>query len=141
MKAPWHLWVVGVLALVWNGFGAMDYVLTRYDVTAYTAMMAPELKLALEAYPRWMDVVWALAVWLPLLGAILLLSLKKSAAVAFGIGMVLVLVAGFYNYVMIDPPLNVIAGPYALIFWAVVAVLSILQWLYARAMARSGVLV
>ena len=24
VKTPWHLWVVGVLALLWNGFGAYD---------------------------------------------------------------------------------------------------------------------
>jgi len=24
-KAPWHLWAAGILALVWNGFGANDY--------------------------------------------------------------------------------------------------------------------
>jgi hypothetical protein len=25
---PWHLWLVGVLALLWNSFGAFDYVMT-----------------------------------------------------------------------------------------------------------------
>ena len=39
MKTPWHIWVVGIFALLWNAFGALDYVLTRYDVAAYTANM------------------------------------------------------------------------------------------------------
>ena len=25
-KTPWHLWVVAVLALLWNGAGAFDYL-------------------------------------------------------------------------------------------------------------------
>ena len=141
MKAPLHLWVVGILALAWNGFGAMDYVLTRYDVSAYTAMMSPGMKTALAAYPTWMNAVWALAVWLPLLGAVLLLSLRKSSAVAFALGFVFALVAGFYNYVQSDPPLNVIAGPAVLYLWVLVAVLALAQWLYARAMSKAGVLV
>ena len=25
-NAPWHLWLIGVLALAWNSVGAFDYV-------------------------------------------------------------------------------------------------------------------
>ncbi|MDU8942878.1 hypothetical protein [Ovoidimarina sediminis] len=141
MKAPWHLWLVGIAALIWNGFGATDYVLTRYDVEAYTSMMSPEMKATLAAYPVWMDVVWALAVWLPLLAAIQLLSQRKSAAVTFGLGLIAALVAGAYNYILTDPPLNVVAGNAVMILWVAVAVIALLQWLYARAMAKAGYLV
>ena len=29
MKKPTHLWIVGFLALIWNGIGCYDYVMTR----------------------------------------------------------------------------------------------------------------
>lgn len=27
-KAPWHLWFVGVLSVLWNGFGCFDFTAT-----------------------------------------------------------------------------------------------------------------
>ncbi len=140
MKTPWHIWVVGIFALLWNAFGALDYVLTRYDVAAYTANMPQALKDQLAAYPVWMNAVWALAVWLPVLAAFLLLSQKKAAAGVFGIGFVLVLVAGGYNYGLSDPPLNAVAGDYVLWFWIAVTIISFLEWIYARTMSKKGVL-
>lgn len=31
---PWHLWLVGVLALLWNCIGAFDYAMTETHNTA-----------------------------------------------------------------------------------------------------------
>ena len=28
MKTPWHLWVVGVVSLLWNGFGGYDFIMS-----------------------------------------------------------------------------------------------------------------
>lgn len=41
-KAPLHLWVVGVLALVWNLIGAMDYVMTQMRNENYMSAFTPE---------------------------------------------------------------------------------------------------
>ena len=38
---PAHLWVVGVLALLWNLFGAYDYVMSRLRDAAYVRKMMP----------------------------------------------------------------------------------------------------
>ena len=43
---PWHLWVVGVLSLLWNAFGATDFVMTMLNRDAWFDMMTsvgPEL--------------------------------------------------------------------------------------------------
>jgi len=32
---PWHLWVIGVVALVWSAMGALDYVMTQTRNEAY----------------------------------------------------------------------------------------------------------
>jgi hypothetical protein len=34
-KTPWHLWAVGVLGVLWNGFGATDYFMTKTQGDAY----------------------------------------------------------------------------------------------------------
>ena len=29
LKAPIHLWIVGILSLLWNSFGGYNYTMTR----------------------------------------------------------------------------------------------------------------
>jgi len=26
-RTPWHVWLVGIVALLWSSFGAMDYLM------------------------------------------------------------------------------------------------------------------
>ena len=35
VRTPWHLWVVGVLSLMWNTFGCYDYTMTKLDSETY----------------------------------------------------------------------------------------------------------
>ena len=28
-KTPWHLWAVGGVSLLWNGYGAYDFIMTN----------------------------------------------------------------------------------------------------------------
>ena len=41
-STPWHLWAVGVVALLWNGYGGYDYVMTQTDNAAYMAQFTAE---------------------------------------------------------------------------------------------------
>jgi len=34
-KTPWHLWVIGVISLLWNSTGAMDFTMTQARNAAY----------------------------------------------------------------------------------------------------------
>ena len=42
-RAPVHLWIVGILATLWNAFGCYDYIMTqtgnRYAVHAFGASL------------------------------------------------------------------------------------------------------
>ena len=41
-SAPWHLWVVGIVSLLWNAFGAYDFIMTNTQGEAYMRVaMAP----------------------------------------------------------------------------------------------------
>ena len=40
-RTPAHLWIVGILSLLWNCFGGYDYVMTRMRNTDYIAAMTP----------------------------------------------------------------------------------------------------
>ncbi len=42
MKTPLHLWIVGVLSLLWNAFGAYDHVMTQFRNAQYLSVFTPE---------------------------------------------------------------------------------------------------
>ncbi|MBA3270972.1 MAG: hypothetical protein H0T71_10715, partial [Acidobacteria bacterium] len=37
IKTPWHLWLVGVLAALFNAIGAFDYVMSLAQGSSYMA--------------------------------------------------------------------------------------------------------
>jgi hypothetical protein len=84
-KTPWHLWAVGVVGLIWNGYGAFDYFMTMTKGDAYmqSAGMTAEQIEHLNAMPFWMTAVWATGVWGAVLGTLLLLLRNKLAVPVF----------------------------------------------------------
>ena len=60
VKTPWHLWLVGVLSLLWNGFGAFDFIQTTTRGEAYMREMGfgPEMIAYYNAMPSWMYGPW-----------------------------------------------------------------------------------
>ena len=75
VKTPWHLWLVGVVSLLWNAFGAYDYTMTNLRNQAYLDSMGyPAEGIAyLDAFPIWAHSGWALGVWGAVIGSVLLL--------------------------------------------------------------------
>ena len=72
-RTPAHLWIVGILSLLWNCFGAYDYTMTKTRGAAYIATTMPgvDANAALawiNSMPIYAQVGWALGVWLGLLG-------------------------------------------------------------------------
>jgi uncharacterized membrane protein len=78
-KTPRHLWVVGIVALLWNLLGAMDYVMTEMKNEAYMSQFTPEQLEFFYGFPAWLVAFWAIAVWGGVLGAVLLLIRMKFA--------------------------------------------------------------
>ena len=85
VRTPWHLWVVGVFALLWNSFGCFDYTMTQTRGDAYlTSMGMTEAQMAyFNAMPAWTHGAWAIGVWGGALGAIMLLLRRKWATPVF----------------------------------------------------------
>ena len=75
VKTPWHLWAVGMLSLLWNGFGAYDFIMTSTQGETYMRSMkfSQEMIDYYMAMPDWMWVPWILGVWGAVIGSILLL--------------------------------------------------------------------
>lgn len=137
-RTPWHLWVVGTLGVLWNAVGAFDYLMTQTRNESYMAQFTPEQLDFFYGFPTWVVALWALAVWGGLLGTVLLLLKKRLAAPVLLGSFVAMVVTTFHNFVVADG-LEVIGGT-GLAFSAVIFVVGLALWLYARAMARRGVL-
>jgi hypothetical protein len=108
-KAPWHLWVVGGVSLLWNAFGGYDFIMTVTQGETYwraSGMPQPAIDYYL-AMPSWMYGPWVLGVWGAVAGSVLLLLRSHFAVTAFGVslfGAVGSLLYGFANPMPELPP-------------------------------------
>lgn len=144
-KAPAHLWIVGLLSLLWNGFGAYDYIATKLADRAYMSSMAEPMGIDVDAaiayyqgFPLWMNIAWAVGVWGALAGSALLLLRSGFAYYAFVLS--LIGIAGAAWYQIANPIPGMTDSALALAFsGAIIVITAALAW-YARAMAKRGVL-
>lgn len=56
VKTPWHLWAVGIISLLWNAFGAMDYTMTKMGNAEYLAAFTPEQRAYFASFPIWANI-------------------------------------------------------------------------------------
>lgn len=140
MRTPWHLWVVGIAALIWNGFGAFDYVATQYEIEAYMGQFSAEERAWFDAFPTWVVASWAIAVWSAVAASLALLMRSGAAAVLFGIALIFFLITAVHNFVFAEPSMLDQMGTEAIWISLAIFVVTLLSWLYARTMRMRGVL-
>jgi len=138
--APWHLWVIGIVALLWSGIGAMDYVMTQTKNEAYMSLFTPEQLAFFYGIPAWAVATWAIAVWGGLLGAILLLLRRRHAVGVFLASLIAMVITAFQNYVLSNG-MEIMGDGFSLGFTAAIFVVSLALLLYARTMHKRNILV
>ena len=137
-KTPVHLWIIGILALLWDAMGAVDYVMTETRNEAYMAQFTEAQLEFFYNFPAWLVAFWAIAVWGGLLGAILLLLRRKLALPVFIVSLISMVIVTIHNYGFAGAADIVGAG--GLFFSVLIFVVAVFLVLYARAMAQRGVL-
>ena len=144
-RAPWHLWVVGVLSLIWNAFGAYDYSMTQMRNEEYLAQAADgagvPLQVMLDYYttfPAWADAAWAMGVWGAVAGSVLLLIRNRFAYHAFLVS--LLGLAGTMVFTLKSDIPAELDNSFTWIFTAVIWATIIALAYYARRMTARGVL-
>lgn len=140
MKAPWHLWVVGIVTLLWNAGGATDYTMTQFRNEAYLAQMPPEMMAFLDTAPAWFDAAWAFGVWGAILGSLLLLFKSRHAVTALILSLAGLVVTMIYSWGIANPSMIEMGGTGSVLFSLAILVVLIAQLLYARAMTARGLL-
>jgi hypothetical protein len=127
------------VALLWSLFGAMDYIMTETKNEAYMSQFSPEQLEFFYNFPAWLVAFWAVAVWGGVLGAVLLLMRKKLAVSALLVSFLCMVVTTVHNYGFAGAA--DIVGGMGLFFSVVIFVVALALVIYARSMARKGVLV
>jgi hypothetical protein len=139
-KAPWHLWLVGVIAVLFNAMGAFDYFMSKTQGEAYMASMgmtAEQIAYILEM-PGWMMVVWPIGVWGAFVASVLLLMRKKLAVPIFVASLAAWFVNVIYTYLLSNG--GEILGQSMHIMSVVISTLMLFFTWYAWAMSKQGVL-
>jgi hypothetical protein len=141
-RTPAHLWIVGILSLLWNCYGATDYTMTRLHNVAWLAQMGgdPNALLAyVEGMPMYAQIGWGLGVWGALLGSVLLLMRSRYAVHAFVLSLIGMALSFGGQYLGPTPPAAMTEGMarYVPLF---VIVLGLAQLWYAWRERDEGVL-
>jgi hypothetical protein len=143
-RAPIHLWIVGILSLLWGCFGAYDYMMTRMRNTDYIASsmpgVDPNAALAwVDAMPLYAQVGWGLGVWMGLLGAVLLLIRSRWAVWTYGLSLLGALLSLGYQIALAPPLAGADTPMMKAMPYVIILVCAFLFW-YARTMEKKGVL-
>ena len=139
-SAPWHLWVVGGLALIWSAASCYSYVMTRTANAGYfeSTGLTPEMVAYFGALPAWYIVAWTIGVWSELLATFGLLIRRPWSVWLFAISMPAMLAMSVAT--MLNEYAREMLGQVGLIFTAMTVFFSVFEVLYSMAMRKNGVL-
>lgn len=135
---PVHLWIVGVLALLWNAMGAFDYLATQLELEFYMSQFTEQQLAYFYGFPSWAVAAWAFGVWGALAGSVGLLLRGAWSRWAFAVSLAGMAVSSVYTLGMSEGA--EIMGSGGMIFSVVIWVVAILLLVYAVRQARNGVL-
>ena len=140
IKTPWHLWLVGVTAVLFNAIGVFDFVMAMAQGSTYMARvgMTPEQIAHYMEMPPWMMVVWAVGVWGAMIGSVLILLRRKLAVPVFAVSLAAFLVSLLYTYVLTNGG-EIMGQAMAITSGVITALLLFFMW-YSWMMTRRGVL-
>jgi hypothetical protein len=141
-RTPAHLWIVGILSLLWNCFGAYDYTMSHMRNMDYLASMggdANRMLAYMDSMQMYAKVGWGLGVWAALLGSVLLLMRSRYAVHAFGLSLFGMLLSFGGQYIGPPMPPEMTAGAMKYIPLLII-LLGVLQLWYALRQRASGVL-
>ena len=145
VKTPWHLWVIGIVSLLWHFGGAYDYTMTQTRNMEYLAQASSNAGISVETmigyytnFPVWADVMWAFGVWGAVAGSVLLLLRSRFAFHAFIVSIIGLIGTTIYTTTS-DLPAE-LDSTFAWVFTAVIWVVTVLLAYYAKRMTAAGVL-
>lgn len=135
-RGGWHLWLVGILSLLWNGFGCFDFTMTATRNAAYLKDYPQEMLAYWFAMPWWMWALWIIGVFGGLLGAVALLMRSAWSVKLFAVSLLAAAISMAVGMTATDAPK--MEGSEAIS--VTIVVLALLQLVYAYWQSKRGVL-
>ena len=139
IATPRHVWIVGVVALLWNAMGALDYTMTETRNASYMKDFTPAQLAYFYSFPKWVIAAWALSVWGGVAGSVALLLRSRWAATIFAVSLATMAATFVHNYLLTDG-LSIMGGTGALAFTALIVAVGVALVVYSRRLVRTGVL-
>lgn len=120
--------------------GALDFTMTQLNNETWLKGFTPEQLAYFHSFPLWSLVVWGLGTWGSFLGSVLLLLRQRFAVPLFGVSLVGAVLTNLYSYGLSDGLKFMPNKTGAVIFSAVIFVIIVLLFIYAKNMRQRGVL-
>ncbi|MBO6718217.1 MAG: hypothetical protein JJ913_09710 [Rhizobiaceae bacterium] len=139
-RAPLHLWIVGVLSLLWNAMGAFDYLMTQSRSEWYMSQFSPEQLDYFYSFPLWADAAWALGVWGAFFGSLALLLRRSWAVWLFGVSIAGLVLTSIYNFVLTNGAELMGEGAEVWVLTLLIWGITLALFFYARWLTAQGVL-
>ena len=134
-KAPWHLWLVAIVALLWNGAGAYTIMMAQagrlYD-------LEPGEAAYYAAQPVWFVVLTDVALVAALAAALALLLRKRMAVWLFALSLTTIVITNSYEFAAGTS--RALLNRAALIVTVIIVLIAIFELAYAGGMKRRAVL-
>lgn len=130
---PGWFWVAAIAVLLWEALGCFMYV---SQVTTDPATLPLDQRAIWDAAPVWMIGAFALAVWVGLAGAVLLLMRKRLSVPVLLASLIAVVVQ--FSALVVVPQLRESISSDALTVPIVIIIAAYAIWQFAKLAARRG---
>lgn len=130
---PGWFWIAAILALLWESAGCFMYVT---QVTTDVATLPIDQRTMWEATPPWIVGAYAVAVWVGLVGAVLLLMRRKLAEPLLLVSLIAVVVQ--FGGVLLVPALRQVTPDGAFTLPLVIFLVGYGIWMLARLSRKRG---
>ncbi len=135
LKAPWHLFLIGTVAVLWNIVGVFDFLATATQFAPYMERIPEGAREYWATQPPGVFAVRAISVFSALLGAMLLLRRDALAVRVLAMSTVATIMAMILSYARPAPDHDETR-----VFAACIIVVSLLVLNYAYHLSKRGVL-
>jgi hypothetical protein len=137
IKPPKTYWIVSALAVLWMLFGVVAWVMDLMSDEASLAQLSEGQRQLYAARPQWLFVVYGVAIFSGLAGAIALLLRSTWATALFAVSLVAIIVQFGYTFLAMHA-VEVIGAAAAIPFPLVIFLIGVALLWFARYSRKSG---
>jgi len=131
-KTPWHVWVVGIVSLLWNGFGCFDFTMTATRNEAYLSSYPAEMLDYWFAMPMWIWALWVIGVFGGFAGSVMLLLRRKLAFPLFSASFLAAVISMLVGTLDKNAPRMEGAGVMSAVIVLIAALFAFYAWWLSR---------